>query len=48
MLLEGRGALHEESVGGADVHDQTRVGSLSGTKGGKALCECANSRWCLC
>ena len=31
----GPGALYEESVGGADVHDQARVGSRSGTKGGK-------------
>ena len=44
----GAGALHEESVGGADVHDQARVGSLSGTKGGRPCCECANSRWCVC
>ena len=31
----GLGALHEESVGGADVQDQARVGSLSGTKVGR-------------
>ena len=37
----GAGALHEESVGGADVHDQARVGSLSRTRGGRP---CVNAR----
>ena len=37
----GAGALHEESVGGADVHDQARVGSLCRTRSG---IPCVNAR----